>query len=79
MDTHAFLWLAGNWRLSVAARDVIYNPGNSVLVSAASAWEIATRHRLGKLPVCPSKIMAHDLPVVSNESPFDRHGVRRIW
>lgn len=51
IDTHAFLWwLAGNERLSTAARDVIRDRDNTVLVSAASAWEIATKHRLGKLP-----------------------------
>ncbi|MCY4574858.1 MAG: type II toxin-antitoxin system VapC family toxin [Gemmatimonadetes bacterium] len=51
IDTHAFLWwLAGNERLSRAARDAIGNPDNTVLVSAASAWEITTKHRLGKLP-----------------------------
>lgn len=50
-DTHAFLWwLAGDRRLSEAARGVIDNPNNSVLVSAASAWEITTKRRLGKLP-----------------------------
>ena len=51
VDTHAFLWwLAGNEKLSTAARDAIGNPDNTVLVSAASAWEITTKHRLGKLP-----------------------------
>ena len=124
VDTHAFLWwLAGNRRLSAAARDVIDNPDNSVLVSAASAWEIATKHRLGKLPgaaivagdvraaiedhgfqplaitvaraeragrlpgphrdpfdrMLIAQSLAHDLPLVTNESLFDRYGVRRIW
>ncbi len=51
IDTHAFLWwLAGNERLSRAARDAIGNPDNTVLVRAASAGEITTKHRLGKLP-----------------------------
>ena len=50
LDTHAFLWwLAGNERLSQQARQAIANEANDVLVSAASAWEIATKHRLGKL------------------------------
>lgn len=123
-DTHAFLWwLAGDQSLSKAAREVIDNPENSVLVSAASAWEIATKHRLGKLPgadivagdvgaaieghgfqpiaitvahaeragrlpgphrdpfdrMLIAQSLAHDLPLVSNESRFDRYGVRRIW
>ena len=51
LDTHAFLWwLAGSNRLSVAVRPAIEDEENDVLVSAASAWEIATKHRLGKLP-----------------------------
>ena len=50
LDTHAFLWwLAGNERLSQQARQAIANEANDVLVTVASAWEIATKHRLGKL------------------------------
>ena len=50
LDTHAFLWwLAGSERLSQQARQAIANEANDVLVSAASAWEIVTKHRLGKL------------------------------
>lgn len=124
VDTHAFLWwLAGNPSLAGAARDVIDNPDNSILVSAASTWEITTKHRLGKLPgaavvagdvmaaiedhgfqplaitvahaeragrlpgphrdpfdrMLIAQSLAHDLPLVSNESLFDRYGIRRIW
>jgi PIN domain nuclease of toxin-antitoxin system len=51
LDTHAFLWwLAGDKRLSRLGRDAIADDDNGILVSAASAWEIATKHRLGKLP-----------------------------
>lgn len=51
LDTHTFLWwLAGDESLSILARDAIQNQRNDVLVSAASAWEITTKHRLGKLP-----------------------------
>ena len=51
LDTHAFLWwLGGNPRLSGAARRVIEDDANTIFVSAASAWEIATKHRIGKLP-----------------------------
>ena len=35
--------------MSQQARQAIANEANDVLVSAASAWEIATKHRLGKL------------------------------
>jgi PIN domain nuclease of toxin-antitoxin system len=50
LDTHAFLWwVTDDPRLSAAARAAIGDDMNDVLVSAASAWEIATKHRLGKL------------------------------
>ena len=50
LDTHAFIWwFEGSSRLSIPAREAIGVPQNDVLVSAATAWEIATKHRLGKL------------------------------
>ena len=51
LDTHAFMWwLAGNRRLSPAARRAVDDNSNDVVVSAATAWEITTKHRVGKLP-----------------------------
>jgi PIN domain nuclease of toxin-antitoxin system len=51
LDTHALLWwLFDDPRLSRTARDLIADPANPVYVSSASAWEIATKHRLGRLP-----------------------------
>ena len=51
LDTHAFLWwIEGSSRLSARARRAIQDGGNSKFVSAASAWEITTKYRLGKLP-----------------------------
>ena len=51
LDTHALLWwLAGDASLSAPARRAIADEENDVFVSAASAWEVATKHRLGKLP-----------------------------
>ncbi len=51
LDTHALLWwLAGDEALSIPARTAIADEGNSVFISAASAWEITTKHRIGKLP-----------------------------
>ena len=51
LDTHAFLWwMADSGRLPEKVRRTIADESNEVLVSAASAWEIATEHRLGKLP-----------------------------
>jgi PIN domain nuclease of toxin-antitoxin system len=51
LDTHAVLWwLFDDAKLSPIARSAIADPHNEVLVSAASAWEITTKHRLGRLP-----------------------------
>jgi len=51
LDTHALLWwLAGDNRLTRKVRAAIADEANEVGVSAASAWEVSTKHRLGKLP-----------------------------
>ncbi len=51
LDTHTFLWwLDGDRRLSRRARALIGDDANEILVSAASAWEISTKARLGRLP-----------------------------
>jgi PIN domain nuclease of toxin-antitoxin system len=51
LDTHALLWWwKDDPRLSKLAAAAIADETNTVLVSAASAWEIATKHRIGKLP-----------------------------
>lgn len=51
LDTHVFLWRMTEWeRISDGVNDLIDDPANEVLVSAASAWEIATKTRIGRLP-----------------------------
>lgn len=51
LDTHALLWwFAGDPSLSRQTVALIEDPTNIVLVSAASAWEICTKVRNGKLP-----------------------------
>jgi PIN domain nuclease of toxin-antitoxin system len=51
LDTHALIWwLAGDPLLSANAKAAVLDPANEVFVSAASAWEIATKFRIGKLP-----------------------------
>ena len=124
LDTHALIWwFAGSAHLSARARQAIEDEANDVVVSAASAWEIATKHRLGKLPeavelaldieeriagqdfgelsittadaaragmlpgphqdpfdrMLIAQAQAYNLVLVSNESLFDRYGIRRLW
>ena len=123
-DTHALIWwLTDSGRLSEPVRHAIFGPTNEKLVSAASAWEITTKYRLGKLPeagalasdfagtigrqgfeelpitvseaaragalpgphrdpfdrLIIAQALAHDLIIISNESLFDRYGIRRLW
>ncbi|MEY3984788.1 MAG: hypothetical protein RLZ59_233 [Pseudomonadota bacterium] len=59
LDTHALIWwLTGDAALPLIARMAIGDTGNDILVSAASAMEICTKHRLGKLP--------HAAPLATN-------------
>lgn len=52
LDTHTLLWwLEDRSRLSPRARQTIEDRRNEALVSAASAWEIAIKHRSRKLQV----------------------------
>lgn len=51
LDTHTFIWWLGNHPLlSTVAKDAIRDPDSVIFVSAATAWEITTKFRLGKLP-----------------------------
>ena len=52
LDTHALIWwMTGDDSLSRVARAAILDNRNTVVVSAASAWEMATKVRLGRLPI----------------------------
>jgi PIN domain nuclease of toxin-antitoxin system len=52
LDTHVLLWwLLGNPRLSSTASAVLGDIESTILVSAISGHEIATKFRLGKLAV----------------------------
>jgi PIN domain nuclease of toxin-antitoxin system len=43
-------WLSGDRALAKPAHKIVAEPRNAIFVSAASAWEIAAKVRLGKLP-----------------------------
>ena len=58
LDTHVALWaITDDPRLSSVARGLIADPANTVVVSAASIWEIAIKRALarGDMPVSASK------------------------
>jgi PIN domain nuclease of toxin-antitoxin system len=51
LDTHTLIWAATDpSRLSRRAATIISDKKNEIYISAASAWEIATKVRKGKLP-----------------------------
>lgn len=50
LDTHTFVWwITDDHRLSPTARQVIADPDETILFSAASAWELAIKVQLGRL------------------------------
>jgi PIN domain nuclease of toxin-antitoxin system len=54
LDTHALIWWFNDpSRLSPRASSILRNPGNTILISAAVAWELAIKANLGKLDALP--------------------------
>lgn len=52
LDTCTFLWIVtSDASLSASARKLFSDPANEAFLSAVSAWEIALKHSLGKLPL----------------------------
>jgi PIN domain nuclease of toxin-antitoxin system len=67
IDTHVLLWwLFDDSRLSETAKGAIRDPGNDIYVSSASAWEISTKFRLGKMP--NAQDAAENLPALLRQS-----------
>ncbi len=69
LDTHVLIWwILGDRRLSAKAKRLIANEEVKILVSAASAWEISTKVRSGKLAEM-AELVAH-LPTILTEQKF---------
>ena len=80
LDTHAVLWAFNHPdRLSPRAHAAIEDRSNELVCSAVTPWEIATKHRSGRLPEARpvleaypeylDRLGAHELPMTS------RHGI----
>lgn len=70
LDTHALIWwLAGDEALSHRARAAIADEANGVAVSAASAMEVATKFRTGKLP--DAALLAQEFESIVAAQGFD--------
>ena len=55
LDTHVLLWwVVGDPRVE-PVRKTVENPANEVYYSAASIWEIAIKHSIGRLRITPGE------------------------
>lgn len=71
LDTHTLVWwLLDEPYLSDTARNAIAHPENILFVSSASGWEIATKHRLGKLQ--KAKDLIDNLPQLISRSRMNQ-------
>jgi PIN domain nuclease of toxin-antitoxin system len=69
-DTHALLWwLFDDPALSPRAREAISERHTRVFVSSASAWEMAIKWRLGRLPEAAAAVT--QLPDLLVQAGFD--------
>lgn len=66
VDTHVLLWaMAEPEKLTPAADEALSDPDTVVWVSAATAWEIATKLRIGKLPGVDSLVLDYSRHLAS--------------
>ena len=81
LDSHALVWfLTGDARCSQRAREAISADEATVFVSAASAWEIATKVRAGKWPEASE--LAKDVAGTVRDAtsrPFPLHWSTVLW
>jgi PIN domain nuclease of toxin-antitoxin system len=81
LDTHTLLWwMTDDPHLSKLAQVLVADKANVSIVSAVSAWEIATKVRLGRLPMATVLVrdFVHDLARERIEilSISAEHGIR---
>jgi PIN domain nuclease of toxin-antitoxin system len=81
LDSHTLLWwILDHPTLPPAAREAISGTDNTVLVSAASAWELAIKFRAGRLPEAADLIS--NFPIEIEQEGFQllpisaEHGIR---
>lgn len=69
LDTHTFIWWMTNDRaLPASARRMIGDEDNEIFLSAATAWEMAIKHKIGKLPIVAGFIA--DVPAAMEAEGF---------
>ena len=77
LDTHALLWaLLDPEQIPDATLEAVRDPATEVLVSAATAWEIGTKFRLGKLDGARAVVLGyrdHLTRLRATELPISGH------
>ena len=77
LDTHTFLWaLLEPDKLSVTSRNCLEDLDTELIVNAASAWDIATKYRIGKLSSAEVVIEQFEFALIqlqAREMPISRH------
>ena len=81
LDTCTFLWVVGGAReLPEHVASLIRPPENEIYLSAASAWEIAVKHSLGRLPLpspperfVPAQREAHGITMLAIDEESALH------
>jgi PIN domain nuclease of toxin-antitoxin system len=81
LDTHTLIWwMTDDRRLSKPAHALIAHRDNVSLVSAVSAWEIATKVRLGRLPAAADLVQSFVADVIREGMEIlavsAEHGIR---
>jgi PIN domain nuclease of toxin-antitoxin system len=81
LDTHTLLWwILDHPALTRTAQEVLSETSNTMIVSAASAWELAIKFRMGKLPRA-ADLVSNFTSEVEHEGFFllpisPEHGIR---
>jgi PIN domain nuclease of toxin-antitoxin system len=75
LDTHIFLWLQTDPDRLRGRRSIVEDRGNTLLLSAASAWEIAIKYAIGRLdlPDPPADYVPERLRLLDGEAVSIEH------
>lgn len=70
LDTHALIWWTTEEpeKIGKKALEILASPSSEIYVSAATAWEIATKVRLGKLQ--PAEQLIHNFSAALHKAQF---------
>lgn len=87
LDTCTFLWACADpARLPARVRDLVASPEHQVFLSAASSWEIATKHAIGRLVLdeSPERLIPqlrdlHGIDALAVDEESVLHTARLPW